>query len=280
MKLRAKGQDAIWLVILVAFCTCVERGGAAAQVSPNENNAPTLAEIVERLAQAQWENHLAARSYTVLRNYELMNGKKPGNSSEVQAEVSYSPPGTKEYTIRATSGSGGGERVVRRVLEHEAQMASSWKESALTEENYEFELLGKEMVDGHDCFVLKLTPSRDSRDLVRGQAWVDAKSFNVRRIEGAIRPPSWWLKHVEVTMKFSQVMGMWLQTAFVAKADVRFLGEHTLTAENVQTSTGDAAEVATQSDTGKTLEPTLTGPASSPAMVGAGVLSMPWQSRR
>ena len=159
-------------------------------------------------------------------------------------------------------------------------MASSWKESALTEENYEFELLGKEMVDGHDCFVPKLTPSRDSRDLVRGQAWVDAKSFNVRRIEGAIRPPSWWLKHVEVTMKFSQVMGMWLQTAFVAKADVRFLGEHTLTAENVQTSTGDAAEVATQSDTGKTLEPTLTGPASSPAMVGAGVLSMPWQSRR
>ena len=54
-------------------------------------------------------------------------------------------------------------------------------------------------------------------------------------------------------MKFSQVMGMWLQTAFVAKADVRFFGEHTLTAENVQTRTGDAAEVATQSDTGKTL---------------------------
>ena len=111
MKLRAKGQDAIWLVILVAFCTCVERGGAAAQVSPNENNAPTLAEIVERLAQAQWENHLAARSYTVLRNYELMNGKKPGNSSEVQAEVSYSPPGTKEYTF---------------ALPREAAAASGW----------------------------------------------------------------------------------------------------------------------------------------------------------
>lgn len=280
MKLRAKGQDAIWLVILVAFCACAERSGLAAQVSPNENNTPTLSEIVEHLANVQSENHLAARSYTVLRNYELVNGKKPGNSSEVQAEVSYSPPGTKEYTIRATSGSGSGERVVRRVLEHEARMASSWKEDALTEENYKFELLGKEIVDGHDCFVLKLTPRGDNKDLVHGRAWVDAKSFNVRRVEGAVQPPSWWLKHVQVTMQFSQVMGMWLQTAFVARADVRLFGEHTLKAESVQIRTGDAAEVATQPDAEQTLTPPLNGPASSPAMVGAGVLSMPWHQLR
>jgi len=278
VKLRAKGQDAIWLVILVAFCACVERSGAAAQVSPNEQNTPTLAEIVERLAKVQWEDHLTARSYTVLRNYELI-GKKPENSSEVQAEVSYSPPGAKAYTIRSTSGSGSGERVVRRVLEHETRMAPSWKEAALTEENYKFELLGKEIVEGHDCFVLKLTPRGDNKNLVRGRAWVDAKSFNVRRIEGAVQPPSWWLKHVEVTMQFSRVLGMWLQTAFIAKADVRFFGEHTLKEESVQIRTGDAAEVAAQT-TEKTPTPPLNGPALPPAMVGAGVLSMPWQAVR
>ncbi len=136
-----------------------------------------MAEIVERLAHAQQENHQDARSYTVLRNYELVNGKKPESSSQVQAEVSYSPPGTKAYAIRATSGNGRGERVVRRVLEHEAEMASSWKEAALIEENYSFGLLGKETIDGHECFVLSLTPRRDRKDLIRGRAWIDAEKL-------------------------------------------------------------------------------------------------------
>ena len=104
MKISVKGQGAIWLGVLVVICVCVDQNRAAAEVPSNDKNAPTLAEIVERLAQAQWENHLAARPYTVLRDYELVNGKKPESSSQVQAEISYSPPDTKEYAIRAISG--------------------------------------------------------------------------------------------------------------------------------------------------------------------------------
>jgi len=272
VKIVVKGQGAIWLGILVVVCVCVNQNGAAAEVPSNDKNAPTLAEIVERLAQAQSENHLAARPYTVLRDYELVNGKKPESSSQVQAEISYSPPNTKEYAIRAISGGGMGERVVRRVLEHETAMASSWKESALSEENYSFELLGKETVEGHDCYVLKLTPSRDSKDLVHGRAWIDAEEFNVRRVEGTVKTPSWWLKRVEITMRFSQVMGMWLQTAFVAKAEVRFFGEHTLTAQDVQFRANEVA--------GETQSWQPNGVAGSPAMVGAGILSMPWRELR
>jgi hypothetical protein len=279
VRFRAKGQGAVWLGILVVVCFSLERDGAAAKVSSNDKDAPTLTEIVERLSKAQWENHSAARSYTVLRNYELVNGKKPENSSEVQAEVSYSPPDTKEYAIRATSGSGGGERVVRRVLEHEVQMASSWKEAALTPENYNFQLLGRESVDGHECFVLKRTPRRDSKDLVHGRAWVDAQNFNVRRVEGAVKPPSWWLKHVQITMQFSQVMGMWLQTAFIAKADVRFLGEQTLMAHDVRLLSTSHDTSAGQHADGTQIWP-LNGAGSAPAMVGAGVLTMPWQQLR
>jgi len=281
VKSKAKGWGAIWLGVLVAFGACFERDGAATQIPSNDKDASALAEIVERLAHAQQENHLAARSYTVLRNYELVNGKKQESSSQVQAEVSYSPPGTKEYAIRATSGNGRGERVVRRVLEHEAEMASSWREAALTEENYRFELLGKETIEGHDCFVLSLTPLRDSKDLIRGRAWIDAENFNVRRIEGApLKPPSWWLKRLEITMQFSQVMGMWLQTAFIAKAEVRFLGEQTLTAHNVQLRTGEVPAISAEQHATGTQSWQLNGAGSSPAIVGAGVLAMPWHELR
>ncbi len=62
----------------------------------------------------------------------------------------------------------------------------------------------------------------------------------MRRVEGApLKTPSWWVKRLEITMQFSQVMGMWLQTAFIAKADVRFFGEQTLMAHDVQLRTGE-----------------------------------------
>jgi len=281
VKSKAKGWGAVWLGVLVAFCACLAKQGAATQVPSNDRNAPTLAEIVERLAHTQQENHLAARSYTVVRNYELVNGKKPESNSHVEAEVSYSPPGTKEYAIRATSGGGKGEWVVRRVLEHEAEMAPSWREVALTEENYSFKLLGTETEEGHECFVLSLTPRSDRKDLIRGRAWIDAENFNVRRVEGApLKTPSWWVKRVEITMQFSQVMGMWLQTAFIAKAEIRFFGEQTLLAHDVQLRTAEAVGSSAGPQADGTQSWQFNGAGSSPAIVGAGVLAMPWKELR
>ena len=50
----------------------------------------------------------------------------------------------------------------------------------------------------------ELTPRRDSKELVHGRAWIDAEKFNVRRVEGMVKAPSWWLKRVEITMRFSR----------------------------------------------------------------------------
>ena len=47
-----------------------------------------------------------------------------------------------------------------------------------------FALLGRETIDGHDCYVLQLSPKREAVELVRGKAWVDASNFELRRIAG------------------------------------------------------------------------------------------------
>jgi hypothetical protein len=167
------------------------------------------------------------------------------------------------------------------VLEHEAEMAPSWREVALTEENYSFKLLGTETEEGHECFVLSLTPRSDRKDLIRGRAWIDAENFNVRRVEGApLKTPSWWVKRVEITMQFSQVMGMWLQTAFIAKAEIRFFGEQTLLAHDVQLRTAEAVGSSAGPQADGTQSWQFNGAGSSPAIVGAGVLAMPWKELR
>jgi outer membrane lipoprotein-sorting protein len=60
--------------------------------------------------------------------------------------------------------------------------------------NYDFALLGRETIDGHDCYVLQLRPKRQTVELINGKAWVDAHDFALRRIAGVTaKSPSLWL---------------------------------------------------------------------------------------
>ncbi len=279
---------AISAVVLISFSPCLGREGQplatshghpgalpGAPASPADTQ-PSLAEIVRRLTEAQFLNHRNVHSYTVVREYELLSRKNVEPSS-VTAEVSVLSSGAKGYTIRSTQGGGSGERIVRRVLEHEAEIAPAWRQALITEENYRFELLGRESVDGYDCFVLSLTPRRDSRDLIRGRAWIDAASFNIRRVQGTpAKSPSWWVKRLEINLEFSQLFGMWLQTAFTARAEVRLFGEHILMGRDVQIRTAEAGGFITQQKEAGPAQSHPPGAAqSSPTMVGAGVLSLP-----
>lgn len=269
VKASGVGRYAILWVMALWVSVCFAQQKAATESLRTE---PDLPEIIRRLTLAQLANHENAHSYTVIRQYQLLNGHKQNDSSNVVAEISYFPPATKEYVIRTANGSGSGERVVRRVLEHEAEMASSWREAAITEENYSFALLGHQDVDGSDCFVLSIRPKRDTKDLIRGRAWVDAQSFNLRRIEGSpVKNPSWWVKHVDLTLQFSQIMGMWLQTALTARAEIRLFGQRVLTAQDLQYDTPEITAAAQDQKQQQTKLPD--GRATS--VVGVGVFVVP-----
>jgi hypothetical protein len=104
--------------------------------------------------------------------------------------------------------------------------------STLTREHYEFTLLGTENLDGHPSYVLGLKPKQKRNDLLIGRAWIDQSTYLPRLIDGDMsKSPSWWLKKVHLRLSFADFGGMWLQDGARAVADVRFLGEHTLTSQ-------------------------------------------------
>jgi len=160
-------------------------------------------------------------------------------------------PQKKEYEIRETIGSGRGEKVVRRVLDHEVDTKSDWHTTAITGDNYEFQSLGREQSKDCNCYVLGITPRREAKDLIKGKIYVDPASFQIRRIAGdLVKSPSWWVKRVNVTLSFSDVHGMWLQTAGYADADVRIVGRHILETHDIAYRTQDvvAAKVSPHRD--------------------------------
>ncbi|MDT8068707.1 MAG: hypothetical protein ROO76_11145 [Terriglobia bacterium] len=205
-----------------------------------QTRVPDLGTIVQRLEQTQEANHGNVRPYQVTRQYLFYEGHdKPQADSSVVADVSYYPPNTKQFEIVNASGGGRGQHVVRTVLEHESEMATDWHKTAITRKNYEFSLLGEETLNGRRCFILGLEPRRKSKELLDGKAWIDARDYHIIQIQGEpSKSPSFWIKKVNVTLYFSNVQGMWLQTAIRAVADVRFLGTNILSERDLNYRVG------------------------------------------
>ncbi len=202
---------------------------AVAQQSANPTTL-SLSSIVQGMEKSQSEVRAQA-SYQVIREYRLFGAKSSSANADVVAQVDFKPPTSKDYNIQKWSGSGRGEQIVQRVLDHEVEASKGDQaRTALTSDNYDFTLIGETILDGRPCHMVGLKPKRKEKDLISGTAWVDKRSLLILQIEGeTAKSPSWWLRNVRVKLSFGDRSGIWLQTNMEAVADVRLLGLHTLT---------------------------------------------------
>ena len=229
LRFRTPERVVLLMLALAALAEAQSAGPAAPAATPDVHA------IVVRMEQEQARNRARTQAYTVEREYQLL-GDDDKLLSEVTAAVTYQPPRTKDYSIQASSGSGQGQKIVRKVLEHERVAARAPESTEVSRRNYRFRLLRTERLDGQDCFVLALEPLRKDKSLIEGEAWVDQQTFLLRRVEGKpAKNPSWWLREVRITMSYAPVGegDVWLQTATFAEAKVRFFGRRALASRNV-----------------------------------------------
>ncbi len=121
--------------------------------------------------------------------------------SEVVADVTFVPPDSKKYTIQQINGSGLGKMIIGRMLEKEAEVTKDYGATDISPDNYDFRFIREEEVSGQRCYVLELLPRRKDKNLLRGNIWVDANTYLLRRIEGQpAKAPSWWVRDVRITL--------------------------------------------------------------------------------
>ncbi len=196
--------------------------------------SPTVETIVSRMAQTREENRALMRPYKITRNYKLFAKGKEQAKSDVTAEITFTPPGSRAYKITASSGMGLGEKIVREMLDGETQIVKQSDANDISLENYRFQLLPEQEENGRKLYVLELFPKRQDKHLLHAKVFVDAATFRLIRMSGEpAKSPSWWLRDPHITFFHGEVSGMWLQVGSESTVNVRLFGEYKMVSHDV-----------------------------------------------
>jgi hypothetical protein len=207
---------------------------SAQETSPTaETESSDLNLIVQRWEDLQ--DPARFRPYEVTREYKVFHGYDKQPTSEVTAQIGFVPPDVKTYKIIQATGNSLGAKMVRQLLDLETEAAKKGHGSEMSRANYNFVFLRRENFGVVPEYVLGIIPKRKDKHLLRGQIWVDASTFRIRRIEGVpAASPSFWLKNIHITLQFAPLGGTWVPVTFDAIATVRFLGQYTLAGITLQ----------------------------------------------
>jgi hypothetical protein len=231
------GMPGLWLPVFILLVALASASRVPS--SRPELKSPDLNLIVQRLEDVQHQNRAQSQQYEVTREYKVFHGNDKQPTSEVTVQINFVPPDVKTYKIAQARGSSRGEKMVRELLDRETESAKKGKASEINRANYDFVFLREETFGIAREYVLQIVPKRNDQYLVRGQIWLDASSFRIRRIEGVpAKSPSIWLKRIHIALQFTQLKGMWIPTSFDAIATVRLLGQYTLAGHDIRSSDG------------------------------------------
>jgi len=227
----AKG---LWVRSLIFLATMACSAQSPLPSAPIETQSPDLNLVLLHLEEVEHQDPAQSRPYDVTREYNVFRGDDKQPTSEVMTQIKFVPPDAKTYKITGVRGSSVGEKIVRQLLDRETESAKKGRESEISRTNYNFVFLRRENFGAVPEYVLRIVPKRKEKYLLRGQIWVDANSFRIRRVEGIpAKSPSIWIKDIHITLQFAGLNGMWVPISFDAIATVRFLGRYTLSGLNI-----------------------------------------------
>lgn len=224
--MRTRKQIA-WSVIIFLASTVACASAQTESPVPTDN-------IIAHMTQTGENNHIHFQPYVVTRDYKLFDEEAIVPTSEVIAELTFVPPYLKSYAIRQSNGTHIGETIVRRMLEGQMAFAKDSGSTDISQDNYDFRFIREEDVNGHQCYVFELFPRRKAKNLLRGNIWVDANTYQIHRVEGEpVKSSSWWLRDVRIVLLFGYVGEMWMQTSSESTADVRIVGQYKMTSQDI-----------------------------------------------
>jgi outer membrane lipoprotein-sorting protein len=226
---QAKKCDTRWLfsgvLWLLACLPAVAQQAASAPLDADE--------VMRRVVQMNEVRSKALESYSSVRSYHLECHCVSHKKADMLVRTEYKAPDSKTFTIVSESGSGTvRDRVFKKLLEaeQESMREENQQRSAMTPENYVFQLSDYQKNDATEFYVLEAQPRTKNKFLFRGRIWIDARDFAITRMEGepAVNP-SWWTVKTELKRSYQKVGDFWLPESNESETKVRVLSTAFLT---------------------------------------------------
>ncbi|MDD5542227.1 MAG: outer membrane lipoprotein-sorting protein [Acidobacteriia bacterium] len=199
-------------------------------ITAADRTTPEVKTLVQQMEQHARERDALLKNYSVDRVYKVEN-KRLGMVAEESAAMIFLAPGEKLFEIRSQSGSTFLRRgVINRIIDTEQKNAvpAEKPKTAITSDNYEFEWLGQETVNGRPQYILHAKPRRKDLLLFDAKIWVDVEDLAVTRIEGRpAKNPSFWTRKVEFTHEYQKFGPFWLPVRNHSVAQVFLFGKTT-----------------------------------------------------
>jgi hypothetical protein len=207
---------------------------ASVAVADESPSLPTATEIVTRMGSRDLQRQVSIEGYAGMRRYVLDN-QKLHKRAEMLVQVQGDPDGTKHFEVVSEDGwKAAHKHVLRKMLESESEtsrpeMRASTK---LNLENYDFEVIGTEMVTDRPAYVLETQPKRKEKYLFRGRIWVDAEDYALVRAEGSpAKNPSFWTKSTHFVQTYQKNGALWFPRSTQSVTEAHIFGTTDLNIE-------------------------------------------------
>ncbi len=188
-------------------------------------------DVISGIDKAQQKRERRLAGYAAVEHYTVRNSHFE-ETAELEAKVLYQRGLGKRYQVLWRKGPGFlQDRVINRILKGDAVLSRSPERSRtlLTSANYSMKVLGTQLLQGEQCYIVNIRPRVHKFPLIEGTAWVDAKDFSLLRIEG--RPatsPSFWTGRPFIEREYTVLDGLSLPKHSRATSKGFFAGKSEL----------------------------------------------------
>jgi hypothetical protein len=201
---------------------------ASAVVSAdNLETVATAEEIVTRMAAHDLARQTSVDGYAGMRRYVLENHKFH-KRAEMLVQVQGDQDGTKHFEVVSEEGWGGARKhVFHKMLESETETSRPeiHASARLIPENYDFVLVGTELVAGRAAYVLEIKPKRNEKYLFQGRIWVDSEDYALVRAEGKpAKKPSFWTKSIHFVQVYQKCGPVWFPVSTQSVTEAHLFG--------------------------------------------------------
>ncbi len=210
---------------LLAALLLLPASVAAADESPS--SLPTAMEIVTRMGSRDLQRQGSIEGYAGMRRYVLDN-QHFHKRAEMLVQVQGDPDGTKHFEVVSEEGwKAAHKHVLRKMLESESETSrlEMRARTKLNVENYDFEVVGTELVADRTAYVLEIHPKRKEKYLFRGRIWIDAEDYALVRAEGnPAKNPSFWTKSTHFVQNYQKNGPLWFPRSTQSVTEARIFG--------------------------------------------------------